>query len=288
MGRSGGAVVVFDVPALDREGVPGGAADRGQGPHCSGPGPEVSAVVLQQALADLNAAYRNFFASVPGRRKGPKAGPGSGPARTAGRPSGSPPTPGSRCWPAGSCACPRSGTCRCAGRPLPPQPSWVTVIKEPRQGRRAAVTARGAAGKTGSSPGAAQRSRKPTPSHAGTRDRPDSPPCRAERKSKRSGDPLPAMRLITYRPHQEGSASNARLRPAFHQLGHDAARVFGVLDQVQHPEQQDCRRLPEIEHLRRPAQNHPGITQVSLEVIGRALRGGLEQRLCVQGFLSRR
>ncbi len=36
---------------------------------------EVSAVVLQQALADLNAAYRNFFASVTGMRKGPKAGP---------------------------------------------------------------------------------------------------------------------------------------------------------------------------------------------------------------------
>ena len=36
---------------------------------------EVSAVVLQQALADLNAAWRNFFASVTGKRKGPKAGP---------------------------------------------------------------------------------------------------------------------------------------------------------------------------------------------------------------------
>jgi transposase len=32
----------------------------------------VSSVVLQQSLADLNAAYRNFFASVTGRRKGPK------------------------------------------------------------------------------------------------------------------------------------------------------------------------------------------------------------------------
>ncbi|MGC5019197.1 RNA-guided endonuclease InsQ/TnpB family protein [Micromonospora sp. DT47] len=31
---------------------------------------EVSAVVLQQALADLNMAYRNFFASISGRRKG--------------------------------------------------------------------------------------------------------------------------------------------------------------------------------------------------------------------------
>src|SRR5205814_2173789 len=35
---------------------------------------EVSAVVLQQALADLNIAYRNFFASRAGRRTGPKAG----------------------------------------------------------------------------------------------------------------------------------------------------------------------------------------------------------------------
>jgi putative transposase len=35
---------------------------------------QVSAVVLQQALADLNAAYRNFFASVKGAHKGPKVG----------------------------------------------------------------------------------------------------------------------------------------------------------------------------------------------------------------------
>src|SRR5690348_7522749 len=33
---------------------------------------EVSSVVLQQALADLNSAYRNFFASLNGTRKGPK------------------------------------------------------------------------------------------------------------------------------------------------------------------------------------------------------------------------
>jgi putative transposase len=33
---------------------------------------EVSSVVLVQALADLHTAYRNFFASVTGRRKGPK------------------------------------------------------------------------------------------------------------------------------------------------------------------------------------------------------------------------
>jgi putative transposase len=36
---------------------------------------EVSSVVLQQALADLNAAYRNFFASVTGTRKGRKLAP---------------------------------------------------------------------------------------------------------------------------------------------------------------------------------------------------------------------
>jgi putative transposase len=33
---------------------------------------EVSSVVLQQALADLNTAYRNYFASRTGKRKGPK------------------------------------------------------------------------------------------------------------------------------------------------------------------------------------------------------------------------
>jgi putative transposase len=36
---------------------------------------EVSSVVLQQALADLNAACRNFFNSVTGKRKGPKVAP---------------------------------------------------------------------------------------------------------------------------------------------------------------------------------------------------------------------
>ena len=35
---------------------------------------DVSSAVLQQALADLNAAYRNFFASRTGKRKGPKVG----------------------------------------------------------------------------------------------------------------------------------------------------------------------------------------------------------------------
>jgi putative transposase len=36
---------------------------------------EVSSVVLQQALADLNTAYRTFFASITGKRKGRKVAP---------------------------------------------------------------------------------------------------------------------------------------------------------------------------------------------------------------------
>ncbi|WP_264934419.1 helix-turn-helix domain-containing protein, partial [Streptomyces sp. A012304] len=36
---------------------------------------EVSAVVLQQSLRDMEAAYRNFFASLKGIRKGPRLGP---------------------------------------------------------------------------------------------------------------------------------------------------------------------------------------------------------------------
>jgi putative transposase len=36
---------------------------------------QVSSVVLQQALADLNTAYRNFFASITGKRKGRKVAP---------------------------------------------------------------------------------------------------------------------------------------------------------------------------------------------------------------------
>jgi putative transposase len=36
---------------------------------------EVSAVVLQQSLRDAETAYRTFFASLKGTRKGPKVGP---------------------------------------------------------------------------------------------------------------------------------------------------------------------------------------------------------------------
>jgi putative transposase len=46
---------------------------------------EVSSVVLQQALADLNTAYRNFFASVASQRKGPKVAPPRFRSRKGGR-----------------------------------------------------------------------------------------------------------------------------------------------------------------------------------------------------------
>ena len=77
---------------------------------------EVSAVVLQQALADANTAYRNFFASLKGTRKGRRLGRrGSGPAGTGRSRSGSPRRPGSGSPARAGCGCPGSGTCRCAG-----------------------------------------------------------------------------------------------------------------------------------------------------------------------------
>src|ERR1019366_6085078 len=71
----GCARVVFNDALRLRE-----QADEAGLPDVTGPGLRawlagVSSVVLQQALADLNAAYRNFFASVTGKRKGPKTGP---------------------------------------------------------------------------------------------------------------------------------------------------------------------------------------------------------------------
>jgi hypothetical protein len=165
-------------------------------------------VVLQQALADLNAAYRNIFVSVAGRPKGPKAGRSRFRSRKDRRQAiRFTASARFKVLASGELRLPKIGDVPVRwSRPLPPQPSWVTVIKERRQGRRAGGNGPRSAGKTGSSPGTAQRSRKPTPSRAGKRrDRRESPPCKAERKSKRSGDPLPAMRPITYRPHQEGS-----------------------------------------------------------------------------------
>ncbi|WP_131732309.1 RNA-guided endonuclease InsQ/TnpB family protein [Actinomadura formosensis] len=93
---------------------------------------EVSAVVLQQALADLNTAYRNWFASLSGKRKGRKVAAPRFRSRkdrrqavrftrnarftvTAG----------------GRLRLPKIGDVRVRwSRPLPSEPSSVTVIKD--------------------------------------------------------------------------------------------------------------------------------------------------------------
>jgi putative transposase len=94
---------------------------------------EVSAVVLQQAVADLNAAYRNFFASLAGRRKGPKTGPPRFRSRKDHRQSIRF-TRNARfsVTPAGKLRLPKIGDVPVRwSRDLPSAPSSVTVIKDP-------------------------------------------------------------------------------------------------------------------------------------------------------------
>ncbi len=115
-------------------------------------------MVLQQALADLNAAYRNCFASVAGRRKGPQPGR---PRFRKDRRQAIRFTANARfkVLTSGKLRLPKIGDVPVRwSRPLPSEPSRVTVIKERRQGRRAGDDGLRSAGKTGSSPGAAQRS----------------------------------------------------------------------------------------------------------------------------------
>lgn len=93
---------------------------------------EVSAVVLQQALADLNMAYRNFFASVGGRRKGPKV---SSPRFRSRKDSGQAIrfTRNARfkVLPGGKLRLPGIGNVHVRwSRTLPSEPSSVTVIKD--------------------------------------------------------------------------------------------------------------------------------------------------------------
>ena len=93
---------------------------------------EVSAVVLQQALADLNAAYRNFFASLKGERKGPKIGPPRFRSRKATR-QAIRFTANARfkVLPNGKLRLPKIGDVPVRwSRPLPSTPSSVTVIKD--------------------------------------------------------------------------------------------------------------------------------------------------------------
>ncbi len=93
---------------------------------------EVSSVALQQALVDLNAAYRNFFASLRGERKGPKMGPPKFRSRKDRR-QAIRFTANARftVLPNGKLRVPKIGDVPVRwSRPLPSQPSSVTVIKD--------------------------------------------------------------------------------------------------------------------------------------------------------------
>jgi putative transposase len=93
---------------------------------------EVSAVVLQQALADLNAAYRNYFASLKGTRKGPKIGL---PRFRSRKDSRQAIRFTANAWfkilPGGKLRLPKIGDVPVRwSRPLPSEPSSVTVIRD--------------------------------------------------------------------------------------------------------------------------------------------------------------
>ncbi|WP_217132269.1 RNA-guided endonuclease TnpB family protein [Streptomyces sp. AC558_RSS880] len=93
---------------------------------------EVSAVVLQQSLRDAESAYRNFFASLKGTRKGPKPGPPRFKSRKDARQSIRF-TANAR-WSitgSGRLNLPKIGAVKVKwSRTLPATPSSVTVIKD--------------------------------------------------------------------------------------------------------------------------------------------------------------
>jgi putative transposase len=93
---------------------------------------EVSAVVLQQSLRDLEAAYANFFAGLKGTRKGPKPGTPRFKSRKDTRQSVRF-TANAR-WkitPGGDLSLPKIGEVRVKwSRTLPSAPSTVTVVKD--------------------------------------------------------------------------------------------------------------------------------------------------------------
>ncbi|MFI7027201.1 RNA-guided endonuclease InsQ/TnpB family protein [Microbispora rosea] len=93
---------------------------------------EVSAVVLQQALADLNTAYRNFFNSMAGKRKGPKVAPPRFRSKRDNR-QAIRFTKNARfsVTPGGKLRLPKIGDVNVRwSRDLPAEPSSVTVVKD--------------------------------------------------------------------------------------------------------------------------------------------------------------
>ncbi|MEU4224261.1 transposase [Nonomuraea sp. NPDC026600] len=93
---------------------------------------EVSAVVLQQALADLNTAYRNFFASISGKRKGARVAPPRFRSRKDNRQTiRFTKNACFRVTPGGKLRLPKIGDMVVRwSRLLPSEPSSVTVVKD--------------------------------------------------------------------------------------------------------------------------------------------------------------
>ncbi len=93
---------------------------------------EVSAAVLQQALADLNTAYRNYFASLSGNRHGPRMRPPRFRSRKDRRQTVRfTANARFRVLPGGKLRLPKIGDVPVRwSRPLPSRPSSVTVIKD--------------------------------------------------------------------------------------------------------------------------------------------------------------
>jgi putative transposase len=120
---------------------------------------EVSAVVLQQALADLNIAYRNFFSSVTGKRKGRRIAPPRFRSRKDSRQSiRFTANARFRVLDNGRLRLPKIGDLDVRwSRHLPADPSSVTIIKD------AAGTSRRSSCRPPTS-----RSRRPTPRSAST------------------------------------------------------------------------------------------------------------------------
>jgi putative transposase len=92
----------------------------------------VSAVVLQQALSDLNAAYRNYFASLSGKRKGPKIGlPKFRSGKNTRQAIRFTANARFNVLPNGKLRLPKIGDVPVRwSRPLPAEPSSVTVIRD--------------------------------------------------------------------------------------------------------------------------------------------------------------
>ncbi|MCD0446740.1 transposase [Glycomyces sp. A-F 0318] len=93
---------------------------------------EVSAAILQQALADADRAYRNFFTSIKGKRAGARMGPPRFKRRTHAQSIRFTRNAKFRVLDNGRLRLPKIGDMRVAwSRELPSAPSSVTVVKTP-------------------------------------------------------------------------------------------------------------------------------------------------------------